>query len=223
MKLTACRFCGLDFYYEPIAGLPFEIKATVCNTCDEKHRSAAQQALHESRLTAWRALCPPIYQDTDINHPSMPIASKTTKVLNWQYGPLGITLHGRTRKGKTRLMWLLIKRLMVEDGKRVEACTAGQFADNCALVASLGSEEAIQWKREMSVIDVLFIDDFGKFKLTERVEADLFEIMEQRTQNRKPLLLTTNFDGKELLSKMSPDRGAPFVARLREFTTAVNL
>jgi len=223
MELTPCKFCQAQIEYEPIVGMPFTLRPSVCVTCEGIRRSEAAEALRRSRYEAWQRICPPIYQDTDPNHPSMPRSDRLAVILNWKYGPTGLIVRGVTRLGKTRSLWMLLKRLMVEEGRTVAALTDNQFASHCSAAYSVSSEVSELWKDELATADVLFLDDLGKCKLTDRVEADLFDLIETRTSNKRPIFITTNYDGKTLLTRLSPDRGAPMIARLREFSTTLTL
>jgi len=65
--------------------------------------------------------------------------------------------------------------------------------------------------------DVLFIDDLGKCRITERVQTELFNLVDSRTSNGLPILWTSNFDSKGLIRRFaSPDDAAPIVRRLVE-------
>lgn len=223
---TPCRYCPDQISYEPIAfapPMPDILRPTVCPACEERRRSQASAEVLRRRYEAYSAICPPLYAATDIHHPDMPRADKLNTILAWKMGPIGLTVKGTTRKGKTRSMWLLVKRLIVEDGLRVTALTASQFASASASAAM--ENDHGQWKDSMlHDADVLFLDDLGKEKLTERVEADLFDVIETRTSNQKPILITTNYDGQTLIAtKFSADRGPAIVSRIREFTTSITL
>ena len=67
----------------------------------------------------------------------------------------------------------------------------------------------------------LCIDDFGKFKVTERLEADIYDLIEGFTAYGKPILLTTNGTGKVLEPQFSPDRGPAIIRRIRDFCTPI--
>lgn len=219
---STCQYCNRPLAYEPIPDYP-NLKPNVCPDCGLKLkvREAAQKKAH--RLEEWRRLCPPLFQDTDRSHPGMPPTAILDRILGWPFGPKGLVIYGPTRTGKTRSTWLLIKRLMVEDAKRVRVLTSGELARQCALAYGTGAEEASAWFNDLARADVLFIDDFGKMKMTERVEAELFELLDYRTSHRKPVILTTNYVGTDLLNMMSADRAEPTLARIREFCTPVAL
>jgi DNA replication protein DnaC len=221
-KTTCCVQCGHGFDYEPIALLTFELHPTICSGCEDRDKAGAQLAIEDSRRRQWRTICPPLYRDTDLSHPAMPPAAKLAQILNWSVGPKGLMIHGPTRTGKTRVAWLLIRRLVLE-GTYVHAITSRDFARDSARFNHEGSETLEAWLESMIGSAVLFIDDLGKEKLTERVEVDLFDVIESRAANHRPIIYTSNFVGETLSAKMTPDRGPAILGRIREFCTAIHL
>lgn len=211
-----CKQCGVEIEFEPIAKLE-HIRPTVCNTCHCLNEVAAIRQFEAAITRRANEFTPPIYRDT--NPESLPKA-ELEKVLAWQYGPKGLILCGETRKGKTRCMWLLIRRLLLQ-GLTVECMTSGEFARQCAEVFAAGGEQPREWFDRITQADALFIDDLGKFKLTERVEAELFDIVEFFTSRGKPLMFTTNGSSATLANQMSADRGPAIIGRVREFCKCV--
>lgn len=227
METTPCKQCGKPFEFEPIAGLPFSLKPTTCNACDEQNRQGAAHEQQRAALAYWRQICPDTYRDTDPNHQDMPPAAKQAKILNWKFGPRGLVIHGPTRHGKTRCVWMLLKRIILE-GRSVGAVTATQFANYVALYGAISSEHLDDWRNAICNADVLFIDDLGKWKLTERVESELWHVIEERTSRKRPIIITTNATGETLKqqaadAKTTPDRVDPILERIREFCESVTL
>jgi DNA replication protein DnaC len=196
------------------------LKPTICDDCDSKQAEQLRAAAEHARLARWRDLCPPVYQNTHQEDPRLN-QKALARVLAWEYGWRGLVIHGKTRRGKTRAAWLLIKRLILE-GRSVEAMSAGEFARRCVEAYNQGNDALVGWFEALTQSNVLFIDDFGKTKLTERIESEMFVIFEQRCAYMRPTIFTTNDVGKTLESRMSPDRGVPFVARIREFCEPIN-
>lgn len=213
MKTTTCN-CGAEIEYEPIEGF-LNLKPTVCDKCAIEAGNKAQKNILVQRNEKFLTICPPLYRDTK---PEMISTPKKDIVLQWEYQPRGLLLYGEPRTFKTRLAWLVVKNLVLE-GRTVEAMTSGEFALQSA--ENAGSEGR-QWFHRLAKADVLFIDDFGKSKMTERVEADLFDVLEVRAANLKPCIITTNF-GKDLEAKLTADRGPAIIARLREFCHPIHL
>jgi DNA replication protein DnaC len=110
----------------------------------------------------------------------------------------------------------LLEKLL-EQGHEVMAFFHGAFYDD--LLEVLRSERSFKaWKRKISRVPVLVLDDLFSNKQTERSESALFEIMDERVCNYKPTLVTTQVTGKDARSRFhSQKRGEAFFARVREF------
>lgn len=63
---------------------------------------------------------------------------------------------------------------------------------------------------------MLFIDDVGKARLTDRVEAEFFHVIDERCIHLRPTILTTNLNAEGFSASWSPDRAEPLVARFQE-------
>ena len=164
---------------------------------------------------AFENICPPLYRDTDVTRLPMN-ARALQQILDWQYGPRGLLIHGQTGSGKTRAALLLIKRLL-DEGWSVLAYDCVDFGHTCSRKFCDPDVDPSRWIGQLVRWDVLFLDDFGKARLTDRVESELFGLMEKRIANQKPTIITTNLTGDRLAKMMSPDRAEPMIRRLREF------
>jgi hypothetical protein len=145
----------------------------------------------------WLGLCPPIYRETDIHR----LPPEAAKVTQWQYGPRGLVVVGPTGVGKTRAMWLLLKRLVYE-GRHVRALNAVEFANRCADAFMEG--RGTEWTRKL---------------------AELYLVVERRVAHGRPILVTTNLTGRAYVEGREDDgeRAAATVRRLREFCDTVVL
>ncbi len=217
---TKCQKCGNEFETE--AMVIFDRETPLKRTCGDCAASAFESIAAESRAAekakldaSWHVLCPRLYLNTDIERLTAPYVAD---VLRWKFNPKGLMLHGPTGKAKTRTAYLLLKRLHYE-GHSIAAFHSSEFAHQCA--RSFGDQTGEAWAERIVKADILFLDDLGKFRLTERVESELFGIVESRTAWERPIIITTNFVGGALESKMTEDRGVPMVRRLREFCTPI--
>ena len=127
-------------------------------------------------------------------------------------------LFGPTRVGKTRTAYLLARAYAAHHGKPATFLTMRRF--ECAI------DKSFQAKRHADTLDAfiaapfLVLDDFGKEKLTERLACDMFAIIDERTADRRPTVITTNLTGDLLEAKFSnvePTLAEAMVARIREF------
>lgn len=180
---------------------------TVCRSCWNNH------LCHQ-----FMQLCPPAYLKTD---PVRLPQKQLTEVLDWKVGPQGLLMIGDTGKTKTRCAWLLVKRLMTMQGISVMAFDATGLAHG--LERRYRQEEDVHgWLDSICSAPVLFLDDFAKFKCTERIMMEVFGIVERRCAAELPIIATTNATGDEIVGMDKSDNwGTPLVRRLREFCNVV--
>ena len=226
-----CRGCQQVFPCTEIEVLGVRFKPTICNACDDadlkREADERQNVARIRRQAAYDELCPADYRGTVLER--LPKPQKTQQVLQWTYGSKGLIVSGRpddkkkeVRQGKTRSMWLLLHRIMVEEARSVVALTGGELAREIGAAYGAGGEMGMELFERLTEADVLFIDDFGKFKVSPRVEDEILGIVEHRTSHRRPILMTTNSDRAALEAAFSPDRRGPLFDRLREFCRGVN-
>jgi|GEM_PF-4905091 len=172
----------------------------------------------------------PLYIDTDIARLGLP-KDKSSKVLSWQSfprSPRGMIIHGATGAGKTRLLTLLLKRLIERNlygvsEESLEVFYAGEL--ECAIMQSFKKPYEYAGLIDLlSRVKLLVIDDFGKEKFTERYEVSVFNIFERRAAGLRPTIITTNCVGNTLKARFSDmDNFVPFYRRLLEFNETIYL
>lgn len=127
-------------------------------------------------------------------------------------------LFGATRVGKTRTAFCLARRYAEAMGKPAAFLTMRRFEATV--------DKSFKDKRHGEVLQglidcpFLVLDDFGKERLTERLAVDLFALVDERTADRRPTVITTNLTGDVLEAKFAavePNLASALVARLREF------
>lgn len=221
-----CESCHLPHLVTPkrikLKGGEYSFRK-VCQECvdreaDEKARA---ESLHRQEME-WQAVCPPLYRDTDPKRIPRKILDK---VNSWEHGPKGLGLLGSAGLCKTRAAFLLIRR-MIEEGRSVATISATGFSRLCIeqfdddLKTKNIAKDKMRWLRRREVI---LFDDIGKQKFTERVEIELYDLLEYRTSNLLPVIWTANASSKQLLTMLSDDRGEPILRRLSEFSEIVTM
>lgn len=163
--------------------------------------------------------CPKLYLETDTSRlPQAQLAA----AMKWQYGPRGLLLTGDTGKGKTRIAWALMRRVMVDDIPQRQVRWFDCIKFGHEIVSRYQDENAESWLDGLAVCEIIFFDDFGKLKLTERAEVELFGLIERRCANMLPTIITTNDTGDSLAGRMTENRGPAMVRRLRDFSDVID-
>lgn len=144
---------------------------------------------------------------------------KIKDLLSWKFGQRGIILRSTTSgRCKTRAMFRLLRKLW-EEGKTVAAMTSGDF-DRQARDAG-GTFTLTPWFDKLRAVDVFFLDDLGKGQWTPATESLFFELVDKRTIDGKPILITTNETGESLLTLLTVGRARPLIRRLRDYCEGI--
>jgi hypothetical protein len=201
-----CTVCGTEeklLRRNDLLGEPF-----VCWPCTETKEAVAK--VRWERGAAWANECPKAYRDSDWK--LLPCRHLINEVQSWTYGKRGVVFAGSPGVGKTRLAYILLKRLHSE-GKRVRAMTATDFA--LGVQEQGGKHKLPEWLKDLCGVSVLLLDDLGKEKLSESVVAQLFHVLDKRMADELPVLITTNYKGQHFIERFG-EYGEPLYRRLKE-------
>lgn len=208
MKQSVCQYCGKD-YEDPDIN-----PRRSCFECRAKNNAKAAVYRKEKFIEEF---CPLDYQTSDPK--LIPNPKKHAQVLAWQYGPKGMVLLGDSRSGKTRAMWMLLWRIYVAEGHTFEFFTGQSFAAEMSL--SFKQDRYEDWFERVSNRKVVMFDDLDKTRFTDRVQAEIFSIVEYRLGRRLPIFISTNLIGDDLARTMNIV-GIPLVARISEVCEPIN-
>lgn len=188
----------------------------ICKSCDEERVRVRAEREKAQRWSQFTYVCPKAYQKSDPEKLPTEAQQIWPRIKDYQYGSKGLIFAGPTGKGKTRLMWKLLARLYIEDGKDVS-----RFDWHECLDAVMDHDRMRKWLGVVHCAPCLLLDDFGKNKFSDRVEAEIFDLVEYRTSRELPLFITTNETPETLKARMSADRGEPLLRRLFEFCDVI--
>lgn len=204
----------------------FDTSIKVCRSCFEKE-------------THWDY--PFVYKDIFSRksleffdkHPEYPIGFHNTdrsrshlfpKAEAWepQDDKCGLILHGETGGGKSRAAWLTFNKLWLR-----------HYPDRCLFLQMRKFEGLIEKgfddRDHGKVLDILIscpvlvLDDLGKERLTQRLESDLFAVLDERTSNLRTTIITTNYTGDKLVERFqNKETGVALVRRLRDYFIAIS-
>lgn len=231
---ATCESCGVSFMaavvFSPFDSTKELFKQRRCNLCIETHNKCAaneaeyarQSILKRQTDVEWGNLCPIEFRtiseggQTDADRLGME-NSQLGKITSHPLGERGLIIRGGTGAGKTRAMYRLFRAYFDKSPRpRLIAITSGQF-DRQARDAA-GTFTLSQWFDRLAKTDALFIDDIGKGKWTPATSSQFWELVDDRTRNRKPIFLTTNLNGETLVASLGLDRdiAEPLLRRIRE-------
>ena len=195
------------------------MRLTVCATCQEDVENQHHKRKLRERYAEWKSVCPSAFLET--KRETLPKPHKFDQAMAWTYGAKGLCLHGASRGGKSRTAWKVCEREFVHKEREVRAvdCT---FGSEYAAKAKVSSLLVWEWMEELTKVPLLLADDVFKIKLTDAAELALFALVNSRTENSLPIILTTNDTGETLKKRLSPDRAEPLYQRIKEFTTAIS-
>ena len=165
-------------------GLYFERRA---------EREAAQHGRVPSRSEQFEERCPPKYLETE--HSKLPDPANARTALRWEYGSKGLVLHGETGSGKTRTIWMILRKAFL-DGKSFLYYSGNDFDRACKAAGGSQKEEAFM--ESLTGQDLIVFDDMGNEKPSARSETILLDVFRHREEWQKPILVTTQFVGAEL-------------------------
>ena len=219
-----CEGCGQLFLSQALwvfgrAGF-WQRHCTVCMS-REKEAAAAQREKEAdaARESIWMEVCPVIYRDTNPSDSRLDRAA-VQAAQEWPVrSARGLAFVGPTGRGKTRCLFLALRRAH-SAGSSTAAISHNRFSKAVVGAFAGDADDKARSKallRRLAVVDVLLLDDLGKAPSTERVDAELEEIVETRTSVGLPILWSANGSGQWLMNRFGPDRGEPLVRRLSEF------
>lgn len=240
-----CMGCGGEFDFGVIKfdGVPILVQKW-CPTCIEQRNESAKEdadaAADRERVAQWDKLCPVDYRKTDLKRlqremREMNVAPKVVgtgltmyvtqfcdHVMQFDLKERGVALVGRTGRGKTRLMWLLLRRWFFR-GVRILTINGATFADEVAASYDDGSKAADEFLKRYIQVPILFWDDMDKLRITDRSETAAYRLLEERRANGRVLCFTANSTPEELSRRMTEQRGGPVLTRLLAMAEVIHV
>jgi len=175
---------------------------------DARGVAYAQAAILESRQAYFAARCPKQYVDFNPDHEAIQAnRAQIDQVLDWKFGTKGILAAGPTRRGKTRAMFALCRRLLCEEARDVAIWHAQDFFAELQMQVRFGRDEAGDFIKRQANRSVLFIDDYGqeavKANAEDWAQGWFMRLLDMRVGLGLPVLLTTNLSARQLSGDFS--------------------
>src|SRR5260370_146598 len=174
-----CRCCGQPLRDRGpmiVFGRTFKIRPTVCARCGEDSQKPAEP-------TRWERICPDEYQRTDVTRLEDQLRRHgydTTWIrvaFSWQYGPRGLLVAGPTGAGKSRAIWMLLRRLLDQEQRSFAWLNAVRFRSGLQAAARDGATESFVLR--LAGVPVLYWDDLGQTHLSAATRGMLLHVIEE--------------------------------------------
>jgi DNA replication protein DnaC len=137
----------------------------------------------------------------------------------------GVLAFGASRTGKTAAAWHAVDLYWHESfWDEVVFLKSVRFV-RIAKARHLGNDSKAEFDalfESALAADLLIIDDLGTERLPESAEEVLFELLDSRTENHAPTIITSNYRLEELSEMFSNRNREKIAARLRQFFLPVN-
>ena len=208
----------------------------LCSACYEvAERESAARALLEKERSELRdrqarlaAVVPPEMLETRTDHAAFN-AALWERVREWRPAcGRWLLITGLPGRCKTRVVALLARRMILEEGVRVVWTSAIELQGAVEDMRSqnYGIVDAARASlREWKHAAVLVLDDLGKNTWTPSLEARLFELIDFRKTRLLPTIVTANTPLPELLrtKQVGTERGGPIIGRILEASRGWNV
>ncbi len=205
-----CELCGAEFeaLVATVAGKtvsPFRF----CSKCTRANRRTEATESRSRRLLRWAAECPAKFQKSDTAR--FPAVWEVIKGWTPDSGE-GIGLIDRPGTCKTRMIWWLARNL-AERGEIVRGITHAKLQTMAQHQWTLDNLDQIE---RLTRCRTLFIDDLGKAKMAGEALAKLWDIIDKRASENRPILWTSNYTGRDLAARIGDGMAGPMLGRLAD-------
>lgn len=191
-----------------------------------QNREAARQERHQETLPA--ADVRQLYPDT----PERRRCYDTAKTYADSFPQRaergeGLYIEGTYGTGKTHLAAAIALQL-IGCGVPVVCKTSGDLLADIKEAFDSGDATEYEILKAYKTVDLLIVDDLGKEQCTEWSVSTLYAILNDRYEDMKPTIITTNYNADELVRALTPKGGdgtkaRAIISRLREVSTVITM
>lgn len=177
----------------------------------------------KSNSVSWEKICPALYREPWDWAKVFAKANRNAlqRALEWSLKPRGIWVGGDSGRCKSRAVWSALERIHAS-GANIVALDGIEWGEKASEAAR--ESRLHKWLKELEKPDVVFIDDWGKFRaLNEPMAVATHGLLEKRSAAYKPTWFTTQLADNVIEAALSaiPHMEDSVLRRKNEFCEVV--
>ena len=229
-----CKFCGkelkpigLDYLYTNISPDSIEYERCTCKESVEFWKGIDLEVQEQKKNEHYREIINQFYSQnyiskrlkdynfnnfkvTDSNKNEVEIAKDYTKKCTENKQENGLIITGNTGVGKTHLAASIANKL-IENDKIVLMGRLTTLLDMIKETFRDNTKSENELIELYSNVDMIIIDDLGTEKISQWALEKLYTIIQNRNENRLPIIITTRFDKQGLIERFSQSQDEQLV------------
>ena len=233
-KFKRCEFCnkeltpiGLDYLYANISPDAIKYERCDCNKAQEYWKKRDEQEYEIQKRKHFRDVINKLYKKNynerkfqNLNFENFNINSEnemavkvakdyTNKSIEKMQND-GLIITGESGVGKTHLAASIANKL-IENNKIVLMGRLTMLLDMIKETFRDNTRSENELIELYSNVDMIIIDDLGTEKINQWALEKLYTIIQNRNENRLPIIITTRFDKQGLIERFSQSQDRQLV------------
>ena len=233
-KLKKCEYCGrelnpigLDYLYVNISPDNIEYERCTCKKAQEYWKEKDKQEYEIAKRKYFREVINKIYKQNYIgmkfqnlnfenfnsnseNELAIAIAKDYVNKNITSANTNGLIIMGESGVGKTHLAASIANKL-IENDKIVLMGRLTTLLDMIKETFKDNTKSENELIELYSNVDMIIVDDLGTEKISNWALEKLYTIIENRNENRLPIIITTRFDKQGLIERLSQSQDEQLV------------
>lgn len=233
-KLKKCEFCGkelapigLEFLYANISPDDIKYERRTCIKAQEYWREKDKQEYEIEKRKHFRDIINKIYKQNYIerkyqnlnfenfninsgNEIAVKVAKDYTNKCITELQTKGLIITGEAGLGKTHLAASIANKL-IENDKIILMGRLTTLLDMIKETFRDNTKSENELIELYSNVDMIIIDDLGTEKIGNWSLEKLYTIIQNRNENRLPIIITTRFDKQGLIERFSQSEDTQLV------------